>query len=77
MYRSAAKGHTEVCELLLTAKADVRKPGFRGMTALHWAAYNGCHEVCKLLIAFKADLAARDVRIPSFFLFSKSLIVFF
>ena len=61
LHYTAAYGHKEIAELLITNGAEVNAMGGRiKWTPLHTAASNGHKEVVDLLIAKGADVNAKD-----------------
>jgi ankyrin repeat protein len=60
LIRSARYGHFEICEFLVSSKADVNSSGQYGLTALMQSVEMGHFEICKFLLSSKADLAARS-----------------
>jgi len=56
----ALKGHRDICEILIKAKAEVNAKDNYGETSLMKAAAEGHHEVVKLLLEHKADPDAED-----------------
>ena len=57
---AAYKGHTDVCELLISKGADVNAKSNDGWTPLMYAALKGHKDVCELLISKGADVNAKD-----------------
>jgi len=53
------RGHNQLVELLLSAKADVEYQNQNGETALIWASENGQAPTVRTLIANKANLETR------------------
>lgn len=59
---AAENGHRKIVELLLEAKADPAKPGYKGVAPLTWAASRGHTDVVKTLLEEKANLNQVDER---------------
>lgn len=59
---AASKGHREVCDALLAAKANINASDGFGLTALSVASHGGHSEVCTALLAAGAqiNMATRD-----------------
>lgn len=61
LHNAAQKGLTCVVERLLDAGASINARLSNGMTALHWAAFNGFEDVVNVLISKEeADLGIKD-----------------
>lgn len=61
LHNAAQKGLTCVVERLLEAGASINARLSNGMTALHWAAFNGFEDVVNVLISEEeADLGIKD-----------------
>eukprot|EP00299_Pterocystis_sp_00344_P019704 c9748_g1_i7.p1 GENE.c9748_g1_i7~~c9748_g1_i7.p1 ORF type:complete len:268 (+),score=63.97 c9748_g1_i7:336-1139(+) len=60
LHCAATKGHSPVCELLVSRGAEVKAKNTDGRTPLHSAAYNGHLKVCEMLLLRGADVKARD-----------------
>ena len=60
LHWASAKNHSEVCVLLLNAKANVNCCNRTGVTPLHSAALNGSHAVVLKLLAHGANANATD-----------------
>ncbi|KAL4914262.1 ankyrin repeat-containing domain protein [Aspergillus aurantiobrunneus] len=58
---AAAVGKLSATKLLLKRKASSRCVGDAGMTALHWAAYNGHTEIVEILSSRKSSLTTVNV----------------
>lgn len=54
---AVAGGHLPVAELLINARAEVNKPGWRGTRPLHWASAGGPVELVNYLLKQRASVA--------------------
>lgn len=54
------KTRPDIVRLLLLNKGNVNAAGGSGMTALHWAAYNGFIDIAKILIENKSAIDVKD-----------------
>lgn len=59
MYAAQA-GSTEVCKVLVGARADLEAEDEDGMRPLHFAALSACTETCEMLVLLGASLTASD-----------------
>lgn len=54
------KTRPDIVRLILLKKGDVNAAGRSGMTALHWAAYNGFTDIAEILAENRAVINVRD-----------------
>eukprot|EP00933_Yihiella_yeosuensis_P013872 TRINITY_DN12650_c0_g5_i1.p1 TRINITY_DN12650_c0_g5~~TRINITY_DN12650_c0_g5_i1.p1 ORF type:complete len:142 (+),score=17.71 TRINITY_DN12650_c0_g5_i1:35-427(+) len=57
---ASAAGHLEVCEILLSIRADVEATDRFGKTPLSYAAAASHTEICRLLLDHGAEIEATD-----------------
>jgi ankyrin repeat protein len=50
----------EIVKILLLNKCDINAAGKAGMTALHWAAYNGFTDIVKILVENRCGIDVKD-----------------
>lgn len=48
--------------MLLNARADLNASDFKGVTALHWAAFYGQVSLVRMLLAARGNVAAKNIR---------------
>jgi hypothetical protein len=60
LHWASKKNQTEMCELLLNARAHIDSRNREGVTPLHSAAINGCDAVVQMLLERGADSLATD-----------------
>jgi len=57
---ASRSGHTQVCQLLLSAGACANSQTPGGVTPLHRAAYRGHVDIVRLLLQHRADVKMAD-----------------